>query len=709
MTLPSFADFSREHTISFFRSIDHLLVKDPKEELSDDYDFSLEVTLDLRNDSRILVESDLYSNHTFFHYKLDPFFISSSEAGSIAPKLVKVSIEKMKFIIKQRHIPLSSPEYADLKIPKPEFQSIAAFMQGIDQQSENRVNSLKSFRDAFNREPLVEIYWKKYLSALEEFPSKEAEQFLSNLNKYDCLVSSRILKSMIEFHLQKGDSSSAKVYIQKMKDLLEFNHKEFSNEYGMLLYFLALVHFQESNLPLALSEALNADSILSQFQYSETGSQVKINLLLSAIFYQSSQKDLALSKLISLPEKIKIQYPSILYNIGTIYLDRNEFQESMLYTKSALKILEKKEWENSALYIQALTHYAIILNEIGSPNISLGILDNLESTTKFLNLEKTRWGAYSNYNLAMVWLKKGNPQVSGPIYDRYYKVTPYSTLKPWKLDSGWELHPLAFTNWNQNYKVFTDFERSVIASYTGLYKLDTQVSNVRARTYEARLEDTDEVLKAIFHPGRDGSSIENWKRKWSKKNSIQFDPSEWIFVDVGPALNNPSMPAVTSQSIARSFPNLEVILQELPSEVGLYQSSVPEEAKKALVSFKNIHILSSNGIAPFDIAWNAPENWILTDRKKPNLNDKSLLFRAANSIDIYETYQPISAYFENLGMKFQDHFILYFFNRSILVKEKGSTRFKIIGMLSQRGFYHNTVSLDRQGEEPFQFSYLGVD
>lgn len=78
-----------------------------------------------------------------------------------------------------------------------------------------------------------------------------------------------------------------------------------------------------------------------------------------------------------------------------------------------------------------------------------------------------------------------------------------------------------------------------------------------------------------------------------------------------------------------------------------------------------------------------------------------VVIRAANSIDIYSLWEDVLPALYQMSEDFEDHPLLIFFNRSIIVKPRGQRRMRLAGYVSIRGFHHIKKSLDRGGEPPY--------
>jgi hypothetical protein len=174
-----------------------------------------------------------------------------------------------------------------------------------------------------------------------------------------------------------------------------------------------------------------------------------------------------------------------------------------------------------------------------------------------------------------------------------------------------------------------------------------------------------------------------------------------VFIDIGPAIANDKNPGVTAVTLAEDFPSMQVIGLDLPEQVEIFLTKINPDKVENVKSYKNFFILAGDGTLPLrEQIQNG--NWAWKDRKKPVIDKQApVVIRMANSIDIYFPWSINRKVLNDISIDFESNPVLIFFNRSILYKASGSNKFKMIGYVSVRGFWHQDESLDRLGESPY--------
>ena len=90
------------------------------------------------------------------------------------------------------------------------------------------------------------------------------------------------------------------------------------------------------------------------------------------------------------------------------------------------------------------------------------------------------------------------------------------------------------------------------------------------------------------------------------------------------------------------------------------------------------------------------------------LEDYPIVIRAANSIDIYCKWGPVRNALIKMAEDFKQNPTLLLFNREILFKPAGSTKWRIIGQVSTRGFQHRNTSKRIKGP-PYELMQDRID
>ena len=242
-----------------------------------------------------------------------------------------------------------------------------------------------------------------------------------------------------------------------------------------------------------------------------------------------------------------------------------------------------------------------------------------------------------------------------------------------------------------------EYENIKKTAYT--FRLFEQEEDVQARTYTNRLEDTEEFLLWLKTNSDSDSNLEkNFKSHfWNKGESRDF--TDWTFVDIGPGLSNLYYPAVTSLEMANRFPEMKLVIQELPTMFDRFEKFVQMEYKKDILEKNNLFFLNQSGVSRLKPILKTP--FVKSYRNQIYDLDKTrpLVIRACNSVDIYENFGNVLEYFESLGRDFEDQTLLIFWNQGIYWKPPNTIRIQWIGSISAKGFSHNLIQRDR-GKEP---------
>ncbi len=250
--------------------------------------------------------------------------------------------------------------------------------------------------------------------------------------------------------------------------------------------------------------------------------------------------------------------------------------------------------------------------------------------------------------------------------------------------------------------------------------------NVFNRTFPGRFKDHQDLIESITrHPNTPEL----------KTLAAILNPggkAKAVFFDIGPGIANIDLkemggrgiPAITSLEMARQFPQMPVILLDLPLQVDIFMGktqgvtatkqkyTISKEKRNLLLGQPNIHILSGNGLMSLKDQLEDPKKNPLPDRRRPEIDAQTTVYiRAVNSIDIYcmfhrrnGRYPSLRFVFAKMALDFKKNPVLFMFNKILLLKRPGSKTWLIIGEVSDMGFDHNERELTRKGAPPFSFS-----
>ncbi|MCB1139018.1 MAG: hypothetical protein KDK23_09695 [Leptospiraceae bacterium] len=385
----------------------------------------------------------------------------------------------------------------------------------------------------------------------------------------------------------------------------------------------------------------------------------------------------------------------IQYNKGVMFYIRGIYQTSIESSRQARRTLIQANLGNSQLHLATLLNINAALLHQRHYDDALRISDALAIRAR--SIGETNYPPYkfALHNTAFALQKQGRTlesiqarkQVSWsgqgpnrPLYETFLSFHDVPSPDP----------------------LFqTDSERQQVASYTGAFKMEYHRQNVRSRTYPGRQDDTNILLRDILYPRKRDAGLDNLRKHWLSGES-DSEGSGITFIDVGPGLANVQYPAVTSRSIARDFRRMQVVALDLPEQVRLFQYQVPGYKKKELLAHQNISVLSADGRESLKKVFADPSRWPIDGRGPLRLDSGTpVAIRMANSIDIYLDWNQMEEVLIQLAADLKENPVLLCFNRSILLKKKGSSKFEIVGYVSIRGFHHNLELLDRGGDPPY--------
>jgi hypothetical protein len=426
------------------------------------------------------------------------------------------------------------------------------------------------------------------------------------------------------------------------------------------------------------------------------------NKRLSLKHYRAAIKilnDLMLEKSLLMANALA-NYSLVLYNIG-------DFQESSASARKAVSILDSLDLANSVMA-------SIVVNILAASEISGGKYDYalkiLKVNENVLNLTgNTRSQVYCDtvYNIAVAYhLSKREIDAN-----RYFRIAADAYLSIGQRRNYARAKAMTGTV-QLNYNFFSlsslpsngalglsSEEDSQLQSYTGVYNYKKHIQKVRSRTYPGRQDDTNIFLKDLFYASNSRAMKEI--RSVFLNGSHDVKGKNVFFIDIGPAIANANNPGVTAVSLAEDFPSMQVIGLDLPEQVEIFLTKLEPSKVENVRSYKNLSILAGDGTLPL-LEQIQNGNWAWKDRKKPVINKRApVVIRMANSIDIYFPWNTNKKVFNDIANDFESNPVLIFFNRSILYKAAGSNKFRMIGYVSVRGFWHQDESLDRLGEAPY--------
>ncbi len=590
---------------------------------------------------------------------------------------------------------------------------------------------LQDWEELAKRENLFWLPWERYIwhkfSGRED--SYEYRYFLDSLSrKLPSYFSIELAKMSLE-GVEKiaGKSETWKVLplLELSFFLFEKSGKTLNPDYARLLLVAGDFFLRDRKWADARASLLNARLVLDNLNQTQTPLYQKSRFLLARALRESGQTDLAVRELESFLssagskegwnlEDRTGQDPEVklltLYNLGCLYLATQKPQTAEGFFRRVETLLLEKHQFYSDFFLQTRVNRIASLLQKKDWNRAIAMGQALESDLSILGLEKSEFDWKNAFNLALAFKHKGAEETFREYFRTYEKKAPYSRRR--SVDP--EALPEAFGEiyqWKVENGILSSNEERALAALTGKYEMEKHPVDVRSRTYANRLEDQEIFLREFLGAAPPFSDrMERLRRLFSLQASYRTGKGV-IFIDIGPGIANPISPAITSVSLFRSFPDLSVVLLDLPGEVNLFLKNSDPKLRREILSYPNVWILAGDGVLPLRNFFRRKEGWVLKERGIPEVKGKLVVVRCANSIDVYEPYSRVRPFLESLVQDFRSEDLVLLFNRLIFAKPAGARRLTLVGSFSARGFSHNEWNLDRKGELPYFLSgiVLGED
>lgn len=633
-------------------------------------------------------------------------FVSYEERGSLMKEVQFSLTHLLDETIRLNRLLKRNPKWVFVSeeeiLSESEFVRLSEFdPKGSIDARKNALQSLD-----FNIEYSEWLRFQLRLEKQSEDTLKEVWKDAGNSSKISSYIRFQIAKIISQFYFSKGEYAKAVEYANAAKREKEVSKQVFHSDYADTISLIGKSLVLEGKKEDAIFYLTSARKLYETLGLLNDLYGVENTYFYGLLLHDLSQLELSAYELSSIQGQLTEEYQSIYldYNLALVFYRLGRYEAVISLLKEQRKKIFSVSIPNFDIALQSLLLYGAAQYEIGNWSVAKSVWESILQAKSTYAIDDKVYYRSALFNLSILSLQRNHLEQSETYYKQYVKLTPYGQIQSLPSDDNFEIgKPIYPYTWSIPQGIlFSDLEEKTIRSYTGRYLFQTQDEEIRARTYENRLEDTNLILDDLLNPSAYLSKSMMVLRK-SLFGDLRLHErgNQVVFLDIGPALNHPEYPGITSQAVAKHFPKMEVVLWELPGEVDLFLKKVKPELKEKLYGFNNIRILSADGVGDFQTEYNDPNHWILRNRPIPSLKQKTIVIRAANSIDIYEPYTKIQPHFENLGKELKDNPVLYFFNRSILLKPKGKEKFILIGNQSVRGFHHNFQSLDRNGEPPY--------
>jgi len=576
----------------------------------------------------------------------------------------------------------------------------------------------------------------------ELFPAsgtyKLAEQWKSDgfrLQRADLVRQGDLLEHFGRQRLLELKYNDAEAYLTFAEEVVKTAGLQTSLLNVRILETRGSLAYRRQNRMLAFSYFKQAEETLERLGRERTLFHIKNLIGAGSVYAAGEQYDLsqkyfaeARTQLTALNLKESALYATVLYNLGNLRLFQGDVDGALQFYDESRDVLLFLGLANSRLFLMITANMGAGFFTAGDYENAISYLDRAAAAAPALGFRKESLYREIRYNLVLaahtytdtmatrVLNLDELPEAEAERERNKFKQGTIKKLLPdFMVNDPLQLPlmqladcalPIEMPVKNDIFR--TGEEYRTVRSYTGQYSLVEQKQEVKTRTFDGRLDDTNVMLRDLFNPDVTHREI-RFLRSVLLKGKPQPDAAGTVFIDIGPAVAHARFPAITSRNIARDFPGMKVVAMDLPEQMRIYKRHIPVYLKRQLQSHKNLYFLQGDGIKSLLEQLRTPENWIFDDRERFDIAGETIIIRAANSIDIYVHWSEVEPALRQMAQDFEKNPVLLFFNRGILVKPAGSVRFDVVGYISIRGFHHYMNILDREGEEPYRLFNLVDD
>lgn len=383
-------------------------------------------------------------------------------------------------------------------------------------------------------------------------------------------------------------------------------------------------------------------------------------------------------------------------NRATILLRRGAADSALPELRAARAILRERQCGHSVMYLMLLVQEANAVRTLGDTRSAEDLYGTVLTQIRILGMEGTQAHIDALNGIAMTTMARGDTYGS----QSYLRVA-YAYQARLGVRMAEEFYSVARMPVRGRIGLVEE-ERQKVASYTSAFSYAAHSRSVQSRTYAGRLDDTNVLLKDLFDARHSGSSALNDLRRALLGPNPRLTGEGAHFIDIGPAIANRTSPGVTAVSVARDFPGMTVIALDLPEQVAIFGQQVYPALRERVLGFPNFHVIAANGVMPLKEQFAQSSRWFEPRKSRPAIKPgDAIIIRAANSIDIYESWQRNEEAMMQIASDYPDNPVLYFFNRSLLFKAAGGTTYTMVGAISKAGFDHMYETFDRGGEAAY--------
>lgn len=595
------------------------------------------------------------------------------------------------------------------RVVRPQFDSLQAFGRGLEAEAGRPDEATLYYRSALAIDPDFVLPYARL------FYTVYSAQILPNAAEADILTQTRfrldaqsILWFAMAFRdlgnraLKNGAVPAAEAYFRRAQALLAIQGKDASIPGALALFGLGDSALKSRNSIGALYNLHAAEQALESGGGDKSFLYLAGKVRLGAAYTLDDKPGLAAhsyEKAANAAAALGLEgspaHAMILANSGLLAMRQRNANEALKFYDSALAMLRNNEMSQTTLYLAIAAHRGNALRLLGQINLAEESFNQVIADSKILGLEQSVISAEAMYSNGVLSMVRGDV-----IRAQYLMVSAQTTMA--RLGNNRAAPDyLPFEMLSGGDGQYGADELRLLSSYCGAFSYASHARWIQARTYEGRLDDTNVFLKDLLDARRTNSEALNQLRSSFLPSP---DPSGKgvVFIDIGPAIANLTNPGVTAVSLARDFPGMQVIALDLPEQVDIFRTTVYPYLRSRVLGFPNLHVFSGNGIQPLSAQFANASAWVKAEKVDPK--GSPIVMRAANSIDIYESWEVNKNALDRIAMDYPESPIVYLFNRSILFKPVNARRFYIIGILSMAGFDHQFETFNRRGESAYMLS-----
>lgn len=599
-------------------------------------------------------------------------------------------------------------QLAASRMIRPQTETLQHFSRGLSLESTLPYMAMLEYRNALLIDPDFTLaYARLFYVCYESNPySQTAEvdlltQTRVRMDTDNAVWLALAFRDLGQNALRKGWLVTSDAYFRRSLAILANIKKETSIPGSIALHGLGDLGLKNRNSINALYHTNSAQQALESVGAQNSSLYLSGLLRLGAGYLLDNQTSLAVytyEKARDLAGRLNAadspEAAIIDANLGLARIRESNYVGAAALYESALARLRKTGYVNTELYLTILGHLGQAQRFMGNISEAEATFERVITGSKILGLNESMIQAEAMYSTGALSMVRGDfaraqvlmisAQMTMMRLGNQRNAADHVALDlmPVKQQAGMTLE-----------------EARLLSSYCGAFSYASHSRTVQARTYEGRLDDTNVFLRDLLDVRKSNDAALNHLRE---KFATVPDPSgrDTAFVDIGPAIANMLTPGVTAVSLARDFPGMQVVALDLPEQVEIFRTTVAAYLRSRVTAFPNMFILSGNGIQPMMDQFQNNANWF--SQKQPRIPaGMPLVIRAANSVDIYESWETNAKAMDRIAKDFKASAILYLFNRSILFKPAGSDSFRIIGVLSPAGFDHMYETFNRQGDSAY--------